>query len=223
MPTRRVSSLLPSRSARPIAAIALSLLVSWMAVAARAQAPSPLTTPTGARDLASEELLRAEQKGQICSGANVTGTGLRGDYFELPAGQGKLLLSRLDATLDFDPSLDWPAGKNPKPRSVRWSGWIKPPITGAYQFHLDWPGARIAVGREEVLGGKAKPGASITLSAGRFYAVTVEVEQTSAIHHPARLEWTGPHGLRFPMPKALLFPPTDTVSQWGAPASAASR
>jgi len=165
--------------------------------------------------------MRAEQKGQLCSGANVTGTGLRGDYFDNDRWQGAPALSRLDATLDFDKTLDWPPERGAPPKSVRWSGWIKPPLTGRYRFHLDWPGAHISIGREDMLGGNAKPGASVVLSAGRFYPILVEVPHTSGLSRGARLEWTGPHGLRFPLPKSLLFPPTDTVGQFSGAASAA--
>ncbi|MBR0565479.1 putative baseplate assembly protein [Azoarcus sp. L1K30] len=69
-------------------------------------------------------------------GNSADGSGLYGEYYR---GKGfrERILARTDATVDFN----WGAGK-PDPAmpadhfSVRWSGWVKPPTTGAYTFHL---------------------------------------------------------------------------------------
>lgn len=57
------------------------------------------------------------------------------------------------------------------------------------------------------------PGASvqamIELTAGCFYPITVEVQHLDRVGGRLRLEWTTPYGVRFAIPQALLFMPTE--------------
>jgi len=149
----------------------------------------------------------------MCSSASVAGVGLLGEYYVSERWVGRPVLTRTDGAIDFDASLDWPAQEHPqRPRSVRWTGWIKPPLTGRYRFHADVPGTRILVSRQLVAGGDAQGG--IELAAGRFYPITVELSEIAGLGSEARLrlEWTAPHGARFVVPRALLYMPTDAVS-----------
>lgn len=73
-----------------------------------------------------------------CSTSNATGTGLRGDYFARDLAHGELLLTRTDATVDFDNGFEWPASQaGRRQESARWTGWVKSSIAGRYKFHVE--------------------------------------------------------------------------------------
>jgi PA14 domain len=163
-----------------------------------AQTPTPAPAPS-------------EGPGQLCTSRNLPGNGLRGEYFAAVGFKGKPAVSRLDLQVDFDAQMLWPAeqAKSP-PRSVRWSGWIRVPLNGNYTFHLsDGQQGEIKVANDVALSanGEAK---KVELFAGRFTPVTVSVPAL-AVGKPLKLEWTAPHGLRFTVPRGLLYPPTDQV------------
>jgi hypothetical protein len=167
----------------------------------------------GALSMAEAEMRRAEQRGELCSGANAVGVGLRGEYFAGERLQGAALLVRIDGSIDFDPSLGWPAERaREKPRSVRWSGWIKPPISGQYRFHLDAPDARVVVAKQVLVGEESPPDSRIEMVAGRYYPVTLELRRIPSGDSRIRLEWTAPHGARFLVSRALLFLPTEAIA-----------
>ena len=162
--------------------------------------------------MAAAELERAARRGELCSAANATGVGLRGEYFAHAIGAGEPLLARTDGTIDFDPSFEWPAARAAqRPASARWSGWVKPPISGRYRFHADQPFARVVVARQLMAGEGAAPDAAIELAAGRFYPIGVEMTALDGMAGRLRLEWTAPHGARYLVPRALLFLPNDSV------------
>ena len=167
--------------------------------------------------LATVELKRAAERAELCSAANATGTGLRGEYFAREAGKGEPLLVRLDPTVDFDASLEWPETQaNKRPASARWTGWIKPPISGEYRFHLDQPYARLLVSRQLVAGEGAAADAAIALAAGRYYPIALDARRLRDMSGRLRLEWTAPHGARYLVPRALLFLPSDTAKSAGS-------
>ena len=150
--------------------------------------------------------------GELCSARNAVGVGLRGQYFAQPGWQGTPVLSRTDASIDFDASLDWPSDV-PAPRSVRWQGWVKAPISGLYRFHLDHANAHIVVARQEAVSADGRTPAALELQAGRFYPITIEIERLDAHGRGSlALEWTAPHGARYVVPRALLFLPSETAS-----------
>lgn len=62
--------------------------------------------------------------------------GLKGDYYE-GLDFEKLVLTRRDATIDFDWGHQSPAPGMPAEYfSVRWTGWLVPPTSGEYTFHV---------------------------------------------------------------------------------------
>jgi outer membrane protein OmpA-like peptidoglycan-associated protein len=64
------------------------------------------------------------------------GTGLRGDYYEGTDFE-KFVLTRRDATIDFNWGQQPPAPGLPAEQfSVRWTGWLVPPVSGNYVFHV---------------------------------------------------------------------------------------
>jgi hypothetical protein len=123
------------------------------------------------------------------------------------------MLVRLDGGIDFDASLDWPGDRaRHRPRSVRWSGWVKPAIAGRYRFHAGVADARILVSQQLLAGPAAEPQAGIDLDAGRFYPISVEVDRLAPAAERIRLDWTAPHGARFAVPRALLYLPMDGIA-----------
>ena len=166
-------------------------------------------TPTD--QLAQAELEQAAQKAELCSSANAAGVGLRGEYFADERCRGTPMLVRLDGSIDFDASLDWPVERRRRPRSVRWSGWVKPPLAGLYRFHAGVADARVLVSQQVLAGPDAEPQADIELAAGRFYPISVELNRIAPDANGIRLEWTAPHGARFLVPRALLYLPTDGI------------
>jgi PA14 domain len=171
-------------------------------------APAPGLTPA--------EMAQAEQRGQLCTAANATGVGLRGEYFSKAGQAGETLLQRIDATIDFDAAMEWPTELAAKPpRSVRWSGWVKPPLSGTYRLHVTAPDAKLVVANREFQGPAAQD-AAIELAAGRFYPVRIELDVPSSASARMRLEWTAPHGARYVVPRPLLFQPTEAVRTSGS-------
>lgn len=174
--------------------------------------------------LSQVEVERADWRAQVCSGANAVGVGLRGEYFARTAWRGDPLLVRTDATLDFDSRLDWPADQTAAPRSVRWTGWVRAPLTGRYRFHAEPAGVAIEVAGQALAGpGVASEPPPIELAAGRFYPVTVAWDRVDAASGALRLQWTAPHGARFTIPRNALFMPTEAVGSVAARAASGSR
>jgi hypothetical protein len=166
--------------------------------------------------LAQAELLRAERRGELCSSNNAVGVGLRGEYFAGAPGVGEPLLVRVDASVDFDHSLDWPTDRvAQRPQSVRWSGWIKPTLTGRYRFHSTAPNSSLTVARQPLVGPDAAADASVELAAGRYYPIELIVAELPVNDKRIRLEWTAPHGARYLIPRPLLFTPTEVATAVG--------
>ena len=194
-----------------------NVLVAWASLAAT----WPLgcvgaESGTGARAataLSDPELERAAQRAELCSPTNATGTGLRGEYFAREFAQGKVLLVRTDATVDFDNGFEWPAPQvGERPRSARWTGWIRPSLAGSYRFHANQDAASLVVARQPMLGEGTSATASIELAAGRYYPITLQIDHIAAMKGRLRLEWTAPHGARYLIPRALMFLPTERVA-----------
>ena len=169
--------------------------------------------------LSQVEVDRADWRAQICSGANAVGVGLRGEYFARTGWKGEPLLVRTDATLEFDSRLDWPDTASAAPRSVRWSGWLRAPLTGRYRFHGDPQGVVIEISGRAVAGPKVLDDAPVELAAGRFYPITVALERIDPAAGALRLQWTAPHGARFTIPRNALFLPTESVKAVGTAAA----
>jgi PA14 domain len=174
--------------------------------------PPPISRPA---DILAAEQLRAEERSQLCSPDNASGVGLRGEYFGSEMLRGQPLLVRIDGPVNFSAALDWPADRSgQRPRSVRWTGWVKPSVAGIYRFHAaDIPQARITVSRRPMAGVGAPADAQVELAAGRFYPISFELDHLRSLKDVVRLEWTAPFGSRFVIPRALLYVPNDTVDK----------
>lgn len=170
------------------------------------------SAPAATRAAADAEMRRAAERSDLCSSANVVGTGLRGEYFAQNTKQNAPLFVRTDPTVDFDSTFDRnETSAHPRLESARWTGWVKPPVSGVYRFHVDQPLARLVIARQVMLGADAPPNASVELGAGRFYPIELEVNGLREMKGRLRLEWTAPHGARFLVPRALLFVPNENA------------
>ena len=194
-------------------ALLLAAAGAGAALFLRRDALTRTATDSSQSKMVQYELDQASMRGELCSPTNAIGVGLRGEYFAAENFEGPVLLTRTDPIVDFDASLDWPADlPNRRPRSVRWSGWVKPPVGGAYRLHCDVPGARVLVSRVVQAGEGAPSDPPVDLPAGRFIPLVIEVRQLSNLPGRVRLEWTAPHGARYVIPRQLLHLPSDTVS-----------
>lgn len=166
-----------------------------------------------AMDPMTAELLRAAERADICTAANAVGVGLRGEYFAETNLRGTAVLVRVDDVVDFDASiLQLSESGARKVSSVRWSGWIKAPISGQYRFHAEAPSMKVRVSRVLVAGADAPPDVGVDMAAGRFYPIDVVVNEIIDSPTRIRLEWTAPHGSRYVVPKTLLQLPTEAVA-----------
>ena len=131
--------------------------------------PATAGATSAPSSMADVELREAERRAALCSASNVAGTGLRGEYFADDKASGKPLLVRVDTTVDFDRTLEWPDGAaGARPRSAQWRGWIKAPISGRYRFHTSQPRSTLVVSRQSMLGPQGEDGDAIELTAGRL-------------------------------------------------------
>lgn len=154
-------------------------------------------------DLARHELDQAALRAALCSSANAIGTGLRGEYYAEEGCRGAPMAVRDDEAVDFDATLTW-NGAGPCPRSVRWSGWIKPMLSGTHRFEAGAGAAHIVVARQAAGAGSR----GIELAAGRFYPLSIRMDRIGPKAGRIRLEWIPPHGTRLLVPQVLLYPPT---------------
>lgn len=146
---------------------------------------------------------------EIISGAaeevfvGVSGPGLVGRYYNDPSGSGgtalytTLALTRVDANVDFD----WGGGSpgapvNSTDFSVKWTGCIVAPATGAYTFTLNSDdGSRLWIGGvivADTLAASGTVNGNINLTAGVRYAIVVEYWQGPPVSDFVHLTWLTP-------------------------------
>jgi hypothetical protein len=147
----------------------------------------------------------SEVGGDLCTGGEATGTGLRGAYYSADPATGRPALVRVDPKVNAAVLRTLPAAFAARPpHTVRWCGWIRPIVSGPHRFGSGNPRLRIQVGRLQV---GDKP---VDLQAGRSYDIMIELPD------PVRagefsLQWTPPFGATYDVPSTVLFPPLATV------------
>ncbi|MCL2661049.1 MAG: glycoside hydrolase family 3 C-terminal domain-containing protein [Acidobacteriaceae bacterium] len=122
--------------------------------------------------------------------------GLTGEYFDNDKLEGSALAARVDGQVHF---YDWSwtvpldAMKNPQ-FSVRWSGYMVPPITGEYELGVKDGGEAQLVfdGALLVQGTGGQFTKKIHLEAGRSYAVSLKYFHHNGGDGGVRLIWTPP-------------------------------
>ncbi len=153
------------------------------------------------------------QNGEMCGASNPIGVGLQGEYFGTSHLKGKVLIVRMDNSIDFYISKNWPRKRSGEIlKSVRWMGWLKAPVSGLYQFHLDSPSSSLTLARELLIGERARSVSSKNLEAGKFYPIKIEVENIDEKNSHLRFEWTTPYGVRYVLPRSMLYLPMGTVT-----------
>ncbi|MFD2934302.1 PA14 domain-containing protein [Spirosoma flavum] len=151
------------------------------------------------------------------SGGN--GSGLLGTYFNNAALTAPAVLTRTDATIDFDWSDGSPAsGINVDNFSVRWTGQVEVPVTGNYTFTTTSDdGVRLSVNGAMIINnwtGHAatnNDGAPMTLTAGQRYTIQMDYYDGGG-NAVARLLWTYPGQGQQVIPKGYLYPATPTTT-----------
>ena len=152
-----------------------------------------------------------QQSGPVATGS---GTGLRADYFNNRDLYAPVVLSRTDATVDFD----W-AERSPAAGaigidyfSVRWAGQVEAPITGNYTFGtVSDDGVRLWVNGILLINDwnghppTANNGPSIALTAGQKYTIRMEYYEGSG-GAVAKLLWSYPGQSQQIIPKTRLYP-----------------
>ena len=125
------------------------------------------------------------------------GDGLQGAYYE---GRNfeRYVSTRRDATLDFDWHAHHPiAGVAAEQFSVRWTGWLVPPVTGHYVLYLSVDdGIRLWLGERLLLDDWQSHGQSyyqvaINLNAGEAYPLRLDYCQADSATR-VQLAWKSP-------------------------------
>lgn len=140
-----------------------------------------------------------------------SGSGLLGQYYR---GKGfrELRLSRTDAMVNFD----WGAG-SPDPSvpadqfSVRWSGWIQPPVTGQFTFFVTADdGLRLWIDNQLIIDfwidqGATERSGTASLRADYKHDIRLEYYENGG-SATCRLAWSGPGVSKAVVPAARLYP-----------------
>ena len=136
------------------------------------------------------------------------GDGILGEYYE-GVDFGRLVMRRHDATLAFDWGHAPPVpGLGAKYFSVRWTGWLLPPVSGRYVLHVAVDdGMRIWLNDKLILNEwRPQPvrhfTTSVELNAGEPYKLRVDYFQ-DILDTRARVTWERPD-----------LPPTPPPSSW---------
>ncbi|MDX2285886.1 MAG: PQQ-dependent sugar dehydrogenase [Bacteroidia bacterium] len=142
------------------------------------------------------------------------GSGLSGAYRNSPAlsFEGSPVLTRTDATVDFDWALGSPAAAvNADYFTVRWEGEVQPYFSELISFHvLSDDGVRLWVNGTQVIGqwqpqGVTETTGSIALTGGFRYPVRLEYFEQGG-EAVCRLLWSSARTPRQVIPSTQLYP-----------------
>jgi outer membrane protein OmpA-like peptidoglycan-associated protein len=133
----------------------------------------------------------------VANGQAAVGDGLRGDYYD-GLNFEHLIETRRDALIDFFWHGEKPTSGVPAEQfTVRWTGWLVPPVTGHYVLHLSVDdGARLWLDDKQLLNEwRGQPlsyyDVPVDLQAGRPYRLRLDYCQYS-LEATARLLWERP-------------------------------
>ena len=147
-------------------------------------------------------------------------TGLKGEYFNNIYFSGNPILTRTDATVNFD----WGGGSpdssiNDNGFSVRWSGQIQPIYSETYTFSTSSDdGIRLWVNGIQIINNWTNHGATtdtgnITLIAGVKYSLVLEYYENSG-NAVSKLSWNSPSQSLQIIPKSQLYAGTSCSSPY---------
>jgi hypothetical protein len=157
------------------------------------------------------------------------GTGLRGEYFNNTTLTAPAALTRTDAQVNFDWASGSPAtGVTTDNFSVRWTGQVEAPASGAYTFATTSDdGVRLWVNGQQLVNNwtdhppTTDSGPAITLTAGQKYSITMEYYERGG-GAVARLLWSYPGQAQQAIPQSRLFPATGSTGSKALDASTTS-
>lgn len=141
------------------------------------------------------------------------GIGLTGFYYD-NANYTTLRTVRNDATVNFDWNTTTPAGTTlsaPDTFSVRWTGKVQAPTTGAFTFTTTSDdGVRLYVNNQLIINNYTDHAATdnsgtINLTAGQLYDIKMEFYENGGLA-VAKLSWSYPGQARQIVPATRLFP-----------------
>jgi hypothetical protein len=147
-----------------------------------------------------------------CTPVAGSGTGLRGEYFSTRTLTTSVL-TRTDATVNFQWSGSPGTGVPSNDFSVRWTGQVSPRFTGPTTFHtVSDDGIRLWVDGQLLIDNWTAHGATentgtITLTAGQRYDIRLEHYDASG-GATARLSWSSSCEAKAIVPSAQLYPAT---------------
>ena len=119
--------------------------VSLLSAAGLARSSPPPRPAALAGNPVGRESAEGARRASVCSASNPVGVGLRGEYFSAPRWQGRPGRVRIDTSIEFSSLADLAGSALPSPGSVRWTGWVKVPVSGRYRFDGGGTDVRIAV------------------------------------------------------------------------------
>ncbi len=165
----------------------------------------------GAADTDALALALLEVRGEMCSGRNLKGTGVRMEVFATADLSAKPIQSGLVPVLDLNVT---PASPVTAGQTVRWSGWVKAPATGRHHFHMP-AGVRgqLSVSKQVVLNAAAGETTGSDFEEARFYPFTLVVTADHIATEAGTwlLSWSLPAQQSQPVTRGYLFPPTGAV------------
>lgn len=141
------------------------------------------------------------------------GTGLAATYYINSWDLTGTTYSRVDSTVNFSNNFDVP-GYNAENFSVRWTGQVRPPVTGSYTFStISDDGIRLWINDVMVIdnwtlhGSTVDTASPVTLTGGTLYSVKMEFYERGGAE-VAVLRWSYPGQGTQVIPQASLFPGT---------------
>ncbi|GAB3643136.1 PA14 domain-containing protein [Spirosoma arcticum] len=145
--------------------------------------------------------------------AGGTGTGLRAEYYNNQSLTAPIVLSRIDATVDFDWGTNSPApGISADNFSVRWTGQVQAPVSGNYTFATRsddgvrlWVNGTLLINNWTGHAPTTNTGPSMALLAGQRYDIRMEYFE-GPVGAVAKLLWDYPGQGRQAIPQRQLHP-----------------
>lgn len=174
----------------------------------------------------AKQVIPASSFWRVTSGSpsSGNGTGLRAEYFNNNNLNAPVILTRTDATVDFDwgTSSPVPGSINADYFSVRWTGQVEAPVTGTYIFSTNSDdGVRLWVNGIQIINdwnGHApliNTGTPLNLTAGQRYTIRMEYFD-NIIGAVAKLRWAYPGQSQETVPQKRLYPAATSTARVAA-------
>ncbi|MEO8099121.1 MAG: DUF1800 family protein [Acidobacteriota bacterium] len=143
--------------------------------------------------------------------ALAAGNGLRGDYFNNTGLAGSPVAVRIDPTVNFSWNAAPVVGLSNNYFSVRWTGKLEAPVTGAYQLATDsnegirvWLNNNLVIDHWTSHALQKDTSAAVQLTAGQQYYLKIEFYDGSGTA-VSKLQWSYPGQTETVIPQARLY------------------